>query len=150
MRIRQHRSRALPEDMSDANGANADHVSEPCSRSGVLASTGLTAKLRGDLANLPYACGSNRVTHGKQSARGVDRDAAADVELAGLELSGGRARGADAHGLEVEELLDGEGVVQLDNIELVHSHACLLERLRSRLAGQGSVEVLAVVDRLGS
>jgi hypothetical protein len=56
---------------------------------------------------------------------------------------------AEAHRIDVEELLDGEGVVELDHVEVSCGDACVGEGLDRRLAGKGGVEVVAVVDGLG-
>jgi hypothetical protein len=72
------------------------------------------------------------------------------VELARFEVGRGAAGRTYAHGFDVEELLDRERVVQLDDVEVSGGDAGLAEGLRGGLAGERSVEVLAVVHALGS
>ena len=109
--------------MYDADSADADHMRESGARAWMLTVAGFVAQLGGDLADLAEAGGPDRVAHREQSAGGADGDAAADVELAVLECFGGVAGGADSHRLGVEQLLDGERVVQLDDIEFVGGDA---------------------------
>ena len=79
------------EDVNDADGADADHVGEPGLSFGLLATTGFAPKLGGDLADLADAGRADGVSHGEEATGGADRDAAADVELPGLEVAGSPA-----------------------------------------------------------
>jgi hypothetical protein len=114
----------------------------------MLAVAAFAAELSGDLADLSYTGGADGVPHGEQPTGGADRDAAADVELPGLEVATSVAGRADADGFDVEELFDGEGVVEFDDIEVGGRYTGLTERLGDGLPGEGGVEVLAVIDGL--
>ena len=61
--IRQHRSRFLAQNMNDANGADADHMSKSCLRVGLLAYARFAAQLARDLGNLSGAGRTDRMAH---------------------------------------------------------------------------------------
>src|SRR5437879_2604888 len=86
--------------------------------------------------NRPDAGGVDGMAHGQQATGRADRDPAADVELTGLKRARGVTGWADAHRLDVEELLDGESVVQLDDVNILGADAGVAERWRGRLAGE--------------
>src|SRR5262249_7869233 len=76
-----------------------------------LAGPGFAAQLAHHLDHLGCAGGADRMALGEQSARRVDRDLAVDLRRAAVEEGAGLAARAEAEGLVVDQLGDGEGVV---------------------------------------
>ena len=105
-------------DVDDAHRADADHMGEPEAGPRMLARAGFAAELARDLANLADAGRTDRMPHRQKAARGIDRNAPADVEIAARQLSGGLPGRADAQRLDVEQLLDREAVVKFDDVEV--------------------------------
>ena len=126
----------------------------PGARAAVLARAGLAAQLQGDLADLADAGGADRMAHGDQAARGIDRAASADVERAFLQQVHALAFGAEADVLDVVQFLDREGVVQLDDVELLRALAWpRASAMAGGLLGQhcveadaGGIDALAAAD----
>ena len=66
--IRQHRSRLLLQNMSDANGADAHHMSKSCLCVRLLPYARFAAQLARDLGDLPGAGRTDRMAHREQSS----------------------------------------------------------------------------------
>jgi hypothetical protein len=90
-----------------ADRPDPDHVGQADAGVRPLARAGLAAQLAGDLADLADAGGADRVAHGDQAARWVDRAASVDVECTLLQQRHGLAIGAQAHGLDIFHLRPG-------------------------------------------
>jgi len=105
------------EDVNDADGADADHVGESGLSFRVLATTGFAPKLVGDLADLADAGWADGVAHGEKAPGGADCDAAANVELPGLEVRGGVAGRTDTDGFEVSNGVLDLGVTAVVGFE---------------------------------
>jgi len=147
--IRRRQDSVDAEDVNDADRADADHVGEAGSCAWVLAWAAFAAELGGDLADLSDAGGADGVAHREQAAGGADGDASADVELTFGELRCGLADRRESERFDVKELLDGERVVELDDVEVGCGDAGVGERDLGSFAGERCVEVLAAVDGLG-
>ncbi len=122
----------------------------PSASVGMLALAAFATQLSRQLTDLADAGRTDRMAHRQQTARGADRDTAADVELALGELRRRVPDRSEPDGLDVQQLLDGERVVQLDHVEISGGDPGVAERDAGRLTGERGVEVLASVDGLGS
>ena len=114
-------------------------------RPGVLARPGFAAQLAGDLGDLPEPGGADRMAHGQQAPRGADGVAPADVEVAPLEALPHLTLATEAHGLDVEQLLDGKGVMDLDDVEVPWFAAPLL--VGGQRGGPGQIHVRVASER---
>lgn len=123
------------EHVHNTYGADADHMSESGLGVRVLAVAGLTAELGGELADLADTGGADGVTHGQKPTGRADRDPASDVELTCFEIGGGVARLTDPDGFDVQQLFDGEGVVEFDDVKVAGRQAGLAERLSGSIVG---------------
>ena len=137
------------EDVDDADGTDSDHVREPDAGARMLAIASLAPKLCRQLADLPDTRRPDGVAHRQEASRGAHCDAPTDVELAVGELRGRLADRGEPDRFDVEQLLDGERVVQLDHIQLARAHTGLTQGDAGGLTRERSVEVLAAVDGLG-
>ena len=81
------------------------------------------------------------MTHGQQPAGRADRAAPANIQPAALQQPGRPALGAQAHGFDVQQLLNAERVVEFDDVEIGRRDTRLAIRLGDRLARQLGVEV---------
>jgi hypothetical protein len=94
-----------------ADGAHADHVRKPDACVGVLSRARFRAQLGGQFGDLTDTGRADGMTHRKQPTRGVDRGAAAYVELTSGQRRRGLARFTQPHRFDVEQFLHGECVV---------------------------------------
>src|SRR5258708_16288237 len=113
----------------------ADRLGEGYPRARDLVRPGLAPQLRGGLDDLVGAARPHRVAARLEAAAGRERDAAAAREAAvGGPLQGLPPR-REAAGFEGQRGNDGEGVVRLEEIEILGSEAARRERLLGRPAG---------------
>ena len=127
--------------MNRAHRANADHVGQTGPGVRLLADAGLAPQLTGQLDNLAGPGRSDRMAHGQQPAGRADRAAPANIQPAALQQPGRLALGAQAHGFDIQQLLNAERVVEFDQVEVGRRDTGLVIRLGDRLARQLGVEV---------
>ena len=117
----------------DAGAAEAEVVLERDAGAFYLALVGLAAELPDELGALGEAGGAERVALGEEAAGGVgDEFAAVGVVAVPDELLG-FAFFAEAEGFVGEELVGGEAVVELDDVDVFGADAGLLIDLARRL-----------------
>ena len=104
---------------------------------GDLAVAGLAPEVMADLPDVGDPGGGDGVALGFQAARHVDRRGAVAPGGAGLEEVDRPALLAQHEVVVVDELGGGEAVVELDQIEILRSHAGLLVGLLGGHARQG-------------
>ena len=97
-----------------------------------LALAGLAAQLQRRLPDLRQAGRTAGMAARDQPAVGRDRHAAAELEVAALDARLGLALAAEAEQLVVLELLDGEGVVHLHEVDVLRADARPARRPPSR------------------
>ena len=107
---------------------------------GLLAITGLAPQLAGELGDLAGSGGAQWVAHGQQPAGGTHRAGAADVEVSLLQPRTRFPWPAVPHGLQVQQLLDGEGVVELNHIKVSGPDSRFRESLGGGLRGESGVD----------
>lgn len=72
------------QDVDEANGPDADHVSESDASSRVLSVPGLSPQLNSNFADLADTGRPDWMSHRKEPAGWADRYPSADIELTGL------------------------------------------------------------------
>ena len=136
--------------MDHADSSDPYHVSESCLCVSVLSFAGLSAELGGDLANLADPGRAYRVPHCEKTPRRRNGDPSTDVEVSVHEVPGGLAGFAQTHCLDVEQLFDTECVVQFNDVEIGGFDSCVGQGSGGGFTGERCVDVLAVVDGLGT
>ena len=122
-------------DGGDITGAGA--LSDADAGAGDLAGTGLLAELGDGLVDHAYAGGAEGVSHGEEAAVGVDGDVAGE---GGAALDGGLpglTEGEEVQGLDLLQLADGGGVVDLAEVDVLGAEAAHLVCLQG--GGLGAV-----------
>ena len=93
-------------------------MGQPISCARVLALSSFTPQLGGDLTDLSNPCWPDQVPHRKKSSRRADGDPSANVEMTILQIAAAPPGQTDSDCLCVEELFDGECVMELFNVEI--------------------------------
>src|SRR5690606_24563313 len=88
-----------------------------------LSALGLSAQLPGELADLRQRLSRHRLTEARETARGVDRDPAADGRVARAQQRLRLAAGAEPEVLDPVELEGGGEVVDLGNVDVLGADA---------------------------
>src|SRR5262249_12476666 len=88
-----------------------------------LARAGTALQLMGDLDHLCDAGRADRMTARDEAAGDVHRDPTIQLELAILEQLHRLARLGETERIGIEELIDGEGVVHLDQVDVFGAEA---------------------------
>src|SRR5690625_4755768 len=109
--------------MSYRDRAEPDHMREAEARVGLLPLAALAAQLAHDLGDLPHSRRPQRVAHADQPTGGVDSAATADGGIAIEQPLGALAGLEQTDRFAVSDFLDGKGVVQLDQIEILRGDA---------------------------
>src|SRR5436190_1255571 len=126
-------------------GVAAERVREAAPRTLDLASAGLAAQLRDDLADLRGPRRPDRVSLGLQPARGIHGNLAAETRPSFLRGDPAGARLEQAEAFGGDDLGDREAVVQLDDVDILRSDARLTVRRRRRTLGGGHAREIALV-----
>ena len=127
-----HRSLSLLVHRHDARAAEAEVVLQREPRALDLALLGLAAQLPHQLGALRQAGRAQRVALRQQPAGRVGDDAPAVGVVAVEDELLGRAFGREAERLVGDQLVGGEAVVQLDDVDVLGADAGLLVDLASR------------------
>src|SRR5262249_16340254 len=130
------------QNMNDADRADAYHVRKARACVRLLPLARLASQLPGNLGDLAGAGGTDGMAHRKQSTRCADRAFSSDINRAAGYHLRALALAAEPHRFHVEQLLDGEGVVQFDHVELLRRDLRLFVSLAHGLACEFGVEVL--------
>ena len=111
-----------------------------------LTLVGGAAQLPGELGALGEAGGAERVALGDQAAGGVDDPAAAVGGVVVVDELAALALAAQAERLVGQQLVGGEAVVQLDDVDVVGADAGLLVDRAARPAASCRAPTSAIAD----
>src|SRR5262249_30904874 len=137
--------------MNYADRADAYHVRTRGACVRLLPLARLASQLPGNLCDLSGAGGTDWMTHREQSAGCADRALSSDINRAAGYHPRSLTLAAEPHRFHVEQLLDGEGVVQFDHVELLRRDLRLFVSLGHGLACEFGVEVLrTAIDALAA
>ena len=128
------------------NRTDADHMGEPEPSVGLLSYTRLAPQLKRNFGDLADAGRPKRMAHGDKATGRAHRTATANIERSLLEKGNIFTDPANAGRFGIEQFLDGEGIVQLDDVELVRRDSSLRNGAVHRHRTQARIRVQRVAE----